>query len=129
MAWVDIVALLAIGQLIVFGVLVARARGRYGVAAPATGGHPVFERYFRVQMNTVEILLAFVPALFIAARYWPGRYVALIGAIYLIGRIVYLRAYVREPGSRTLGFALSMLPTIVLALAGLAGALRSLLTV
>jgi glutathione S-transferase len=44
MLWVDIVGLLAVIQLVVFGVLVGRARGTYGIAAPATTGHPVFER-------------------------------------------------------------------------------------
>jgi glutathione S-transferase len=127
MGWVDIVALLAIIQLIVFGVLVARARGRYGVPAPATSGHPVFERYFRVHMNTVEMLIAFLPGLWIAARYWPPGYVALVGALYLVGRVIYLRAYVREPKSREVGFVLSMFPTAVLIIAGLVGALRALL--
>jgi glutathione S-transferase len=127
MAWVDLVALLAIIQLVVFGVLVGRARGLYGIAAPATSGHPVFERYFRVQMNTIETLLVFLPALFIAAKYWLPGYVALVGAVYLVGRIVYLRAYVRDPKSRSLGFSLSMLPTLALVLAGLVGAVRALL--
>ena len=127
MAWVDIVALLAIIQLVVFGMLVARARGLYGIAAPATGGHPVFERYFRVQMNTVETLLVFLPALWIAARYWPPGYVALVGAVYLVGRVLYLKAYVRDPKSRSVGFSLSMLPTLALVLAALVGAVRTLL--
>jgi glutathione S-transferase len=127
MAWVDIVALLAIIQLVVFGVLVAWARGRYGVAAPAMGGHPVFERYVRVQMNTVETLLVFLPGLWIAARYWPPGYAALVGSVYLVGRVLYLRAYVRDPKSRSLGFSLSMLPALALVLAALAGALRALL--
>ena len=127
MAWVDIVALLAIIQLVVFGVLVARARGLYGIAAPATSGHPMFERYLRVQMNTVETLLVFLPALWIAARYWPPGYVALVGAVYLVGRVLYLKAYVREPKSRSLGFSLSMLPTLALVIAALVGAVRALL--
>lgn len=126
MAWVDIVALLAVVQLVVFGVLVGRARGLYGIAAPATSGHPVFERYFRVQMNTVETLIVFLPALLIAAKYWPPRYMALVGAVYLVGRVLYLKSYVREPQSRSLGFSLSMLPTLALVIAALAGALRAL---
>ena len=127
MAWVDLVALLSIIQLVVFGILVGRARSQYGIAAPATSGHPVFERYFRVQMNTIETLLVFLPALWIAAKYWPPRYVALVGAVYLVGRVVYLKAYVREPKSRSLGFSLSMLPTLALVIAALVGALRALL--
>jgi glutathione S-transferase len=126
MVWVDIVTVLAAVQLIVFGVLVGRARGQYGIAAPATSGHPVFERYYRVQLNTVECLLAFYPALWLAAKYWPPQYCALVGAVYLVGRWFYLSAYVREPKSRSVGFSLSMLPILALLLAALVGAIRAL---
>jgi glutathione S-transferase len=128
MAWVEIVALLAVVQLLAFGVLVGRARMTYGIKAPATVGHEVFERYYRVQVNTLETLVVFLPALWIAALYWSPPWVALIGAVYLLGRLLYWRSYVREPGSRTLGYMLSALPTVALIAAGLAGAVKSLLT-
>jgi glutathione S-transferase len=127
MAWVEIVALLAVVQLLAFGVLVGRARMTYGIKAPATVGHEVFERYYRVQVNTLETLVVFLPALWIAALYWSPPSVALIGALYLLGRLLYWRSYVREPGSRTLGYMLSALPTVALIAAGLAGAVKSLL--
>lgn len=124
MIWVDIIGLLAVIQLVVFGVLVSRARGTYGIAAPATTGHPVFERYYRVQMNTVETLLAFLPGLWLGAKYWSPIYAALLGVVYLVGRIIYLTAYVHEPKSRSVGFAMSMLPALVLLIAALIGAMR-----
>ena len=127
MAWVEIVTLLALIELIVFGVLVSRARGTYGVAAPATTGNPIFERYYRVQANTIETLMVFLPALWIASRYWAPRYVALIGAVYLIARVLYLFNYVRDPKRRGAGYALSMLPAIVLIITGLVGAIKALL--
>ena len=127
MAWVDIVGLLSVVQLIVFGVLVGRARGRYGVAAPATSGHPVFERYYRVQMNTVESLIVFLPALWLAARYWSPKYAAILGVIYLAGRMLYLFAYVSDPKKRSLGYSLSMAPTMALVIAALVGAIRAAL--
>ena len=126
MIWVDIVTLLAAVQLVVFGVLVGRARGQYGIAAPATTGHPVFERYYRVQMNTVESLLVFFPALWIAAKYWSPPYAAILGAVYLVGRFIYLTAYVKDPKKRSAGFALTMLPTLALVVAGLIGAVHAL---
>ncbi len=127
MAWVDIVGLLAVVQLIAFGTLVGRARGTYGVAAPATTGHPIFERYYRVQMNTVEALLVFLPGLYLGARYWSPKYAAILGVIYLIGRVIYLVAYVSDPKKRSLGFSLSMVPAIVLVIAALIGAIRAAL--
>ncbi len=116
---VDIVAMLALVQYIFFAVLVGRARGRYGIKAPAVTGSEPFERMYRVQMNTFELLVAFLPALYISARYWPAPYVAAIGAVYLAGRMVYWRAYVAAPATRSLGFALSMFPVLALILAAL----------
>jgi glutathione S-transferase len=127
MAWVDIVGLLAVIQLMVFISLVGRARGRYNVAAPATNGNPVFERYFRVQMNTIECLFLLLPGLWLAAKYWPPNYVALVGAVYLVGRMVYLRSYVRDPSTRSLGYGLSAGPAALLVFAALVGAVRDLL--
>lgn len=126
MAMVDVVVGLALLQLFGFGVLVGRARGRYGVSAPAVTGHEVFERYYRVQMNTIELLVLFVPASYIAARYVAPVWVAGLGAVYLVGRLIYLRAYISDPKSRGLGFGLSVLPTLALVVISLVGAGLSL---
>lgn len=123
MHYVEIVAMLVVVQFLFFGALVGRARGKYGVKAPAVTGHEGFERAYRVQMNTLELMIALLPALFVAARFWPAEWVAGIGAIYLIGRFIYWRAYVVAPASRALGFALSMLPVMALVLMGLGGAI------
>jgi len=120
--YVDIVAVIAVLQLIFFSVLVGSARGKYGVSAPAVVGHELFERAYRVQMNTLEVLVAFLPALFLAAKYWPQPAIAGIGAIYVLGRFIYWRAYMGAPKSRGLGFGLSVLPVLVLLLAALVGA-------
>lgn len=121
MLWIELVTVLALLEFLTFGMLVGRARGLYGVAAPATSGHEIFERYYRVQMNTLEQLVAFIPALWLAARYWSPEWVALAGALFLVGRVIYLRSYVRDPASRGLGFALSFLPTVGLLLSVLVG--------
>ena len=122
---VDLVVLLAVAQLVFFGILVGRARGRYGVRAPAVSGHEMFERAYRVQMNTLELMVAFLPALLIAAKYWPRPYVAGVGAVYLVGRFIYWLSYTRAPASRGLGFALSMIPILALLIGGLVGVVRA----
>ena len=127
MHYVHIVALLAIVQFIYFSMLVGKARGKYGIKAPAMTGHEGFERAVRVQMNTLEQLVCFVPALLIAAVYWLPVYVAATGVVYLVGRTLYQRAYVADPAKRGLGFMLTFFPTVLLVLAGLVGAvMRSL---
>ena len=108
MVLVEIVTVLALLQFVVFGALVGRARGKYGISAPAVSGHEMFERYYRVQMNTLELLVVFVPSLWLAARYWSPLVVAAIGAIYLVGRVLYFRAYVSEPAKRGIGFVMSL---------------------
>ena len=118
MAWVDLVCVLALLQAVFFGVMVGSARAKYGVQAPAVSGHPMFERMYRVQMNTLELLMAFVPALYLAARYWSPQWVAATGAIFLLGRLVYWRAY--------LGFGLSAFPVLALLAATLLGIARTL---
>ncbi|HET8870444.1 MAG TPA: MAPEG family protein [Aquabacterium sp.] len=122
MIWIDIITAVALLQYIYFGVLVGSARGKYGVSAPAITGHEMFERHYRVQMNTLELLIVFLPSLWLAARYWSPVGMAALGAVYVIGRFVYLKAYVKDPSSRSLGYGLSMLPVLVLLLAGLSGA-------
>jgi uncharacterized membrane protein YecN with MAPEG domain len=127
MAWIELVSLLAVLQALYFGMLVGRARGRYGVAAPATTGNEIFERYYRVQTNTNETLIIFLPSLWIAAQYWTPAWAAILGAIYLIGRMLYLRGYVRDPKQRSAGYGLSLLPTLALMLIALVGVVRALI--
>jgi len=116
MAWVQLVALLALFEYMGFGTAVGNARTRLGIKAPAITGNVEFERYFRVQQNTLELLVVFLPVLAIA-----------IGAVFLVGRLVYFRAYVRDPSQRSLGYGLSIVPVIVLALGATIGVARALL--
>lgn len=126
MNYVDLVAVFAVIQLVFFGVLVGRARGQYGVVAPAVTGHEMFERAYRVQMNTLELMVAFLPSLFIAARYWPQSYVAIAGVVYLVGRLIYWRSYTAAPKTRGLGFMLSTLPILALLIGSLVGIIHDI---
>jgi hypothetical protein len=117
------ITLLALVQLLFFGMLVGNARAKYQIKAPAVTGNEIFERYFRVQMNTIEQLLLFLPALWIASVYAFVAYywIALIGAIYLIGRMIYQRSYVADPAKRSAGFGMTALPVLALLLIDLVG--------
>lgn len=127
MPWIDLVTLFAVVEFLGMAWLVGRARVQHRVPAPATSGNEHFERWFRVQQNTLETLIVFLPALWIAAHYWPASPVAAIGGVYLIGRVVYLIGYVRDPRRRAVGYWLSLAPTGVLLVLGLAGAFRGVL--
>jgi uncharacterized MAPEG superfamily protein len=125
MAPVAIVIVIAVLQFIAFGMLVGRARGRYGVKAPAISGHEIFDRYFRVQQNTLELLICFIPAISLFAIYVNPNWAAGIGLVYIVGRQVYLTSYVADPSRRSLGFSLSALPILLLLAGALIGAIRA----
>ncbi|MBS0581495.1 MAG: MAPEG family protein [Proteobacteria bacterium] len=127
MVWVDLVTLLAVLEFLGMAWLVGKARVRHKVRAPATTGNEQFERWFRVQQNTLETLIMFLPALWIAAHYWPPGWMALLGMVYIIGRVVYLFGYVRDPRTRGLGYWLSIVPVGLLVALGFAGIIKSLL--
>jgi glutathione S-transferase len=122
MEYVAIVAMLALLEYMFFGIMVGRARGRYGVAAPAVAGHEVFERYYRVQMNTLEQLVIFLPALLAFAWLVSPGWAAAVGLLFVAGRAIYYRAYVAAPETRGVGFLLTAIPNIVLVIGAVAGA-------
>ncbi|MDO4232445.1 MAG: MAPEG family protein [Lautropia sp.] len=123
MTWINFIALAAVIQYLYFGYQVSMARTMYGVKAPAITGNEAFERLYRVQMNTLEQLVAFLPALYIAAEYWSTTFCGLLGLVYLVGRAVYARAYVKNPDGRGKGFMVSVIPIFLLLLLGLIGVL------
>ena len=126
MAYVQIVLALALLQFIYFGLAVGRARGIYKCPAPATTGNEIFERYFRVQMNTLELIGPMLVSLWLGAKYWSPTWAAVLGAVYLVGRVLYFTAYVRDPAKRGPGFGLTAIPNLVLVVGGLIGAMRDL---
>jgi glutathione S-transferase len=127
MAYVHAVIALALIQFFMFGGLVGRARVTYQVAAPAITGHPIFERYYRVHYNTMEQLILFVPSMLLFASYVHATAAAGLGLVFVIGRFIYLRSYIADPGKRGVGFLVSVLPTMILLIGGLGGVLWSLL--
>jgi len=126
MEWAAIITILALIEYIWLGVRVGNARGQFGIKAPATTGHDIFERHYRVHHNTLEQLVIFVPALWIFALYVSGGLGALIGVVFLVGRAIYAFAYVDDPEKRSTGFMLTFVPTALLLLGGLGGALVAL---
>ena len=126
MPYVHIVIGLALIEFFGFGLAVAGARGRYNVVAPATTGHEIFDRYFRVQMNTLEQLVIFIPGILIFARYFNPYVAAGLGAVFVIGRLMYFFGYVKDPKKREAGFILTVLPNSILVIGGIVGAIRAL---
>jgi uncharacterized protein involved in cysteine biosynthesis len=104
-----------------------QARGKYGVPAPAMSGHPIFERWLRVQLNTVEQLVIFLPALWMFALYVHPTVGAALGLGFLVGRYLFARGYVEDPAKRGPGFIVTLASSMTLLVGGLIGAIVSAL--
>jgi glutathione S-transferase len=103
--------------------VVGQARAKYRIKAPAVTGHEHFERAYRVQMNTVEQMVFFLPALWLCAALLSDRGAAVGGLIWVIGRAVYAVSYLSAPEKRGPGVAISMLAQIGLFLGAVYGLL------
>jgi len=111
---VAIVTIMALGQFVWISVQVGAMRGKHGVKAPAMSGHPEFERMFRIQQNTMEQLVAFIPALWIFAYFVNPLWGAGIGLVFIVGRFIYRAAYLKDPAGRSTGFMITFIPTAVM---------------
>jgi uncharacterized membrane protein YecN with MAPEG domain len=127
MALVHLVIGLALIEFFLFALAVARARTTYHVPAPATAGNEVFERYFRVQMNTLEQLMVFIPGMLLFGHYVSAWLAAALGLMFILGRALYFFGYVKSAPGRHRGFLLSVIPNAVLLIGGVLGALRAVL--
>ena len=127
MAWVTIVAMLALLEYFFFSIKVGQARGKYGVKAPATTGNEHFERYNRVHQNTLEQLIMFIPGLFAFANFVSANWAAIIGVVFIVGRALYFNLYIGDPDKRGPGMLVSMLATATLVIGALVGAVITLI--
>ncbi|WP_428096358.1 MAPEG family protein [Candidatus Rariloculus sp.] len=121
MELVYIVILLALIVYNALGFLVGRARKTHGVKAPAITGPEEFERTFRVHQNTLESLIMFVPAVWIFGMVIDPLWAAVIGLVYIVGRVLYAMGYIRAAEKRGPGMMVSFLANAVLLLGGLVG--------
>ncbi|MBL8543572.1 MAG: MAPEG family protein [Hyphomonadaceae bacterium] len=124
--WTALVTLIALIVYFIMAAAVGRARVKYNVPAPATAGDPVFERYFRVHMNTLEWLPIFLPSLWLFAAYRGDQLAAAIGGVWIVGRLLYMALYVRDPKLRSAGFGLQALAALWLLVGALVSVVQSL---
>ena len=109
-----LVTCLAILFYLFTGIQVSKARVAFGIKAPATAGHPDFERVFRVQMNTLEWMPIFLPSLWLFAIYISDPFAAVLGLIWIAGRALYLTGYSQAAAKRGSGFAVQAIAAITL---------------
>ncbi len=126
MLWIALVILLAVTEFLAFGFLVGGARARYKIEAPAISGHPVFDRTFRVHYNTLEMLVVFIPAIWLFGMYLNPRWGAIIGAVFLVGRLIYAVGYIKAAHQRSFGALLTFGSVAVLLAGAIFGVIRAI---
>jgi glutathione S-transferase len=121
------VTVLAVLISIFFAINVARNRRATGIDAPAMSGDPRLERALRIQGNTVEQFVVFVPSLWLAAIYFQGWVPPVLGLIWCIGRIIYFFVY-GTSRQRFPGFAPTIFPTLILVILAIIGIVQAWMT-
>ncbi|MGL5081495.1 MAG: MAPEG family protein [Microcoleaceae cyanobacterium] len=121
--WPSLVTVAALLMYFVILFNVGQARMKYKVMPPQMTGEPNFERVLRVQQNTTEQFILFLPALWIFAEFVSPVWGAILGVVWIVGRILYAWGYYQSTEKRMPGFAISALSSLVLILGSLIGIL------
>jgi len=116
-----IVTLVAIAFYFFLATRVAAARGRYGVALPATTGNPDFERIFRVHANALEWLPTFLVPLWLCAVFLSDITAAALGLVWVAGRVWYYLGYSAAVQKRLPGFFVQSTACFLLFIGATAG--------
>jgi len=121
MEYATLIVLLALLQYVWFTMRVGIKRGKFHVEAPACEGDENWERLFRIQQNTMEQLVVFIPASFAFAHYTNPIWVLLPGGLFIIGRFLYSAEYLKDPKTRAPGMVITMFANMTLVLGALSG--------
>jgi glutathione S-transferase len=116
-----IVTLLSLAFYFFLATRVAVARGKFGVSLPAMAGHPEFDRICRVHLNTLEWMPLFLVLLWLCAIYLSDLAAAVLGLVWIGGRVVYFTGYSKAVEQRLPGFFIQSSACGLLFIGALAG--------
>ncbi len=127
MKYTALVVIITLIEYAVFMAACGRARIKYKIHAPAVSGNEMFERYLRVQQNTLEQLIIFIPAITLCAVFLHDVTAAIVGIFFVVGRAMYFKSYIADPSGRGPGMMIGFIATILLLIGALVGTILSLL--
>lgn len=110
-----------------FAFLVGRERTRSKIKAPGMSGDPKLECALRVQANTIEQFVMFLPALLIAMPLLGDIYAALVALLWIVGRVLFAQGYMRDPSARGTGFIITIVALAIALVCGIVAAIRNLI--
>ena len=105
----SLATLIVVALMFWTSIIVGKARVKYEIKAPATSGHEMFDRAYRVQMNTLESAMLLLPSMWMYASLIGDLGAGVSGAIWVAGRVWYALAYLQDPAKRGPGFGISFL--------------------
>jgi len=105
----SLATLIVVALMFWTSIIVGKARVKYDIKAPATSGHELFDRAYRVQMNTLESAMLLLPSMWLYASLIGDLGAGVSGAIWVAGRVWYALAYQQDPAKRGPGFGISFL--------------------
>lgn len=126
---VALVAVISLALYFYMGIRVSQARIKHGVKPPSVSGPAEFERIYRVHQNTAEGLILYLPSLFLFGIFVHDYIAAAVGMLWIIGRYVYMEAYVEDPEKRVAGFGIQALAMLILLLGTLVGIIWGMLNI
>ena len=126
MELIALVTVLVAAEYFFLAIMVGKCRSETGISAPNILGDEKFERVFRVQQNTMEQLVIFIPTMLAFSMYTSARWALLPGVLFIAGRQLYYHQYVSDPASRTPGMALTLLANVILLFGAMIGLLMSM---
>ena len=126
-AWLALTTLVSLLLYLWTSIQAGQGRARFNVPAPAMTGHPGFERLVRVQANTLEWLVVYLPCLWLFGLYLDARVASAIGVLWIAGRLLYAISYARDASTRRNGFLIQAVATLALLLGALYGVVRALI--
>jgi glutathione S-transferase len=121
MEYAIIIILVALLQYIFFTGRTGFTRLKYEVPAPKISGNETWERIYRVQQNTMEQLIIFIPSMLIFSHYVSDTWVMLPGVIFLVGRQIFSHFYITNPDKRAPGMVMSLFSNVALVIGSLIG--------
>ena len=105
----SLATLIVVALMFWTSIIVGKARVKYEIKAPATSGHEMFDRAYRVQMNTLESAMLLLPSMWMYASLIGDLGAGVSGAIWVAGRVWFALAYQQDPAKRGPGFGISFL--------------------
>lgn len=113
--------MLAVAFYFFLATRVAVARGKFNVKHPATTGNADFERIFRAHINTLEWMPTFLVPLWLCAIYLNDVAAAVLGLVWIGGRILYFVGYRTAVEKRLPGFFIQSTACLLLFIGAVAG--------